>query len=51
MPVRTLVEKAEIIVAEFTHMDLRGKLVELLIETIRIKGNGKDAKQLGIRLK
>lgn len=43
MPVRTLVEKAEIIVDECNHMDLRRKLVEVFIETIRIKGNGKDA--------
>jgi hypothetical protein len=44
MQVRTLVEKTESIVDQCTHFDLRRKLVQIFVDTIRMKGNGKDAK-------
>lgn len=51
MQVRTLVDKTESIVDQCTHFDLRRKLVQIFIDTIRMKGNGKDAKELANKLK
>lgn len=51
LPMKMLIEKAESIVNECTHFDLRRKLVEVFIRTLESKGNGKDAKDLAKRLK
>jgi glutamate racemase len=51
MQVKTLVERTETVVDQCTHFDLRRKLVQIFIDTIRMKGNGKDANQLANKLK
>jgi hypothetical protein len=51
LQVKLLVEKTEGIVDKCTHFDLRRRIVDIFIETIRIKGNGKDAKELAYKLK
>jgi hypothetical protein len=48
---KILIDRAESIVNECTHFDLRRKLVEVFIRTLESKGNGKDAKDLAKRLK
>lgn len=51
LPVKILVERTEGIVDKCTHFDLRRRIVDIFIETIRQKGNGKDAQELAIKLK
>lgn len=50
LPMKLLIDKAESIVNECTHFDLRRKLAEVFIRTLE-RGNSKDAKDIAKRLK